>query len=349
MQLNLTVATTTIAALALAASATSAQLTFNDDFTAGATLADNYTYFVLDNDFATAGNQNLPGGGTNTLSETGGAFNLTASGVDLTSSSGGAFNFTRLTRSESPDSAFDLTQPSSLTIDVANLDNLFFDAIQRPVVFGFGDTVPAINVQVQARFNGGMVQSIIDVLDSDGNMLAPRTTTVLNPNNNLLTLNLDDDSFSVDFGTATVIGDTLHNLTFDSANDGKPFFEARTVFGGDTANFLVQSFSGSGFAVIDDMRLPGDANGDGTVSILDFAILRANFGSNMGTFETGDFNEDGLVSILDFAILRANFGTSLTPAQLATVDAWYASVVPEPTTAALFALGGLAMLRRRRA
>ncbi len=99
-----------------------------------------------------------------------------------------------------------------------------------------------------------------------------------------------------------------------------------------------------------DTRLPGDANGDGTVSILDFAILRANFGnSDMVTFELGDFNEDGVVSILDFAILRANFGTSATSAQLASIDAWYASVVPEPTSLAIIGLGGLTLLRRRRA
>ncbi len=97
------------------------------------------------------------------------------------------------------------------------------------------------------------------------------------------------------------------------------------------------------------MRLPGDANNDGTVSILDFAILRANFGSNMATFDTADFNGDGIVNILDFAILRANFGTSLTPAQLASVDAWYATVVPEPTTLAFAGLAGLGLLRRRRA
>ncbi len=131
----------------------------------------------------------------------------------------------------------------------------------------------------------------------------------------------------------------VENLGGPGGVGGVPLFDAST-FAGD--QFISIDLGGT-------PRLPGDANGDGTVSILDFAILRANFGSNMGTFETGDFNEDGLVSILDFAILRANFGTSLTPAQLATVDAWYASVVPEPTTAALFALGGLAMLRRRRA
>ncbi len=64
--------------------------------------------------------------------------------------------------------------------------------------------------------------------------------------------------------------------------------------------------------------LAGDANGDATVSILDFAILRANFGSTASTFYNGDFNYDGTVSILDFAILRSTFGNTLpdTPASL---------------------------------
>ncbi len=60
--------------------------------------------------------------------------------------------------------------------------------------------------------------------------------------------------------------------------------------------------------------LAGDANGDRTVSILDFAVLRSNFGSN-GLFSTGDFNYDGTVSILDFAVLRSNFGQSIAIAR----------------------------------
>ncbi len=94
-------------------------------------------------------------------------------------------------------------------------------------------------------------------------------------------------------------------------------------------------------------KLPGDANFDLTVSILDFAILRANFGRSDGVrFQDGDFNDDGTISILDFAILRANFG-AVSAIEAATMDAWYASVVPEPTVA-LPAVAGLLLLRRRR-
>ncbi len=71
---------------------------------------------------------------------------------------------------------------------------------------------------------------------------------------------------------------------------------------------------------LDFFVLAGDANRDRQVSILDFAILRSNFGSASGTFSQGDFNYDGQVSILDFAVLRSNFGASL-PAPAASLFA----------------------------
>ena len=93
-------------------------------------------------------------------------------------------------------------------------------------------------------------------------------------------------------------------------------------------------------------RLAGDANGDGSVTIADFAILRANFGTSGSSFEMGDFNEDGSVTIADFAILRANFGTTVSSAELAEADAWAASV-PEPAALGLLAAAGLSLVRRR--
>ncbi|MEM7809767.1 MAG: hypothetical protein AAF561_16780, partial [Planctomycetota bacterium] len=91
---------------------------------------------------------------------------------------------------------------------------------------------------------------------------------------------------------------------------------------------------------------PGDANGDGTVDLADFGILRANFGSTTGTFATGDFNGDMNVDLADFGILRANFGNSSNASAFALMDAW-AVTVPEPALVAP-ALVGLLALRRRR-
>jgi hypothetical protein len=50
----------------------------------------------------------------------------------------------------------------------------------------------------------------------------------------------------------------------------------------------------------------GDADGNNCVNILDFSILRSNYGQ-AGT--NADFNQDGWVSILDFSLLRSSFAT----------------------------------------
>ncbi len=90
-----------------------------------------------------------------------------------------------------------------------------------------------------------------------------------------------------------------------------------------TGTFSDAAGNGNSAFLGSDFFLNGDANRDGTVSILDFAILRANFGSSTNPrFSTADFNYDGTVSILDFAILRSNFGQSLAsrPASIFAED-----------------------------
>jgi hypothetical protein len=84
--------------------------------------------------------------------------------------------------------------------------------------------------------------------------------------------------------------------------------------------------------------LPGDANGDGTVDLLDLSILGANFGQSPRTFAQGNFNEpaDTVVDLLDLSILGANFGATLG-----------AVAVPEPASA-LLVLAGVALAATRR-
>lgn len=94
-----------------------------------------------------------------------------------------------------------------------------------------------------------------------------------------------------------------------------------------------------GFTVLTVLEplLEGDANRDGIVSTEDYASVLANFGSVGIAGIHGDANLDGIVSASDYASIQANFGN---------VDA--DPDTPEPATLSLLALGGLAMLRRRR-
>ena len=55
--------------------------------------------------------------------------------------------------------------------------------------------------------------------------------------------------------------------------------------------------------------VPGDADGDGHVTIADFVILKQNYGLASGAGRAqGDFDGDGAVSISDFVILKQNYG-----------------------------------------
>ena len=114
------------------------------------------------------------------------------------------------------------------------------------------------------------------------------------------------------------------------------------------------------------IALPGDANADGKVDLLDLDLLGQHFGATMATYAEGDFNGDGVVDLLDLDILGANFGT-VGGGTVATGDfngdgnvdlldldilganfgAMASAAVPEPTAAVLAMLAGVAVLARR--
>jgi hypothetical protein len=60
----------------------------------------------------------------------------------------------------------------------------------------------------------------------------------------------------------------------------------------------------------------GDANNDNVVSIADFTIVKAAFGTSIGDpgyDDRADFTGDMAVNLADFNWLRTNFGTSGAP------------------------------------
>jgi hypothetical protein len=94
--------------------------------------------------------------------------------------------------------------------------------------------------------------------------------------------------------------------------------------------------------ICDALQHPGDANNDGGVNVGDLGILAANWQqvTILGkSWDQGDFTGDDIVNVGDLGVLAANWGWTGSPA---------GPKAPEPASLALLALGGLAMLRRRR-
>jgi hypothetical protein len=54
---------------------------------------------------------------------------------------------------------------------------------------------------------------------------------------------------------------------------------------------------------------PGDVDGNGTVNLSDFSIMRTNFGLSGKTRAEGDLSGDGTVNLTDFFELKTYFGT----------------------------------------
>ena len=95
-------------------------------------------------------------------------------------------------------------------------------------------------------------------------------------------------------------------------------------------------------AVLDDQgSWKGDANCDGKVTDLDAGKLGLNWQAATPTvggesWGAGDFNNDGIVNDLDAGSLGLNWQKGVPPG------------VPEPATLTLLALGGIALIRRRK-
>ncbi len=85
--------------------------------------------------------------------------------------------------------------------------------------------------------------------------------------------------------------------------------------------------------------IPGDANSDRKVNVVDLGILATNYGTiGTATWAMGDFNNDTIVNVVDLGILATNYGYGMDSG----------SEVPEPMSLGLLGFGGLTLLRRKR-
>ncbi|MEM7576026.1 MAG: PEP-CTERM sorting domain-containing protein [Planctomycetota bacterium] len=88
--------------------------------------------------------------------------------------------------------------------------------------------------------------------------------------------------------------------------------------------------------------LLGDVNFSGSIEQADLNAVLNNWGTTTSKYSLGDYDGSGSVEQGDLNIVLNNWGSTSAPS-------FEGFAVPEPATAALLGLGGLAMLRRRSA
>ena len=130
------------------------------------------------------------------------------------------------------------------------------------------------------------------------------------------------------------VADAIHNL--GRVNIGSPFTQLPLLDTAEPPTVDYDEVVLTTYKVV----IPGDTNGDGDIDDSDLGTILANYTGpieNAGkTFEQGDTDFDGDVDDSDLGTALAGYTGPLSPAS-----------VPEPASAALIALGGLALLRRR--
>ncbi len=150
---------------------------------------------------------------------------------------------------------------------------------------------------------------------------------------NLLVSQDGSEWTSIGSGVMVDSGDeSLRDESFNYAAGGKPL--ARYV--------RYEVVGGAHWSTLGEINvqgtLPGDANGDLQVDLVDLNLVRNNFGLS-GEGVEGDTNGDDTVDLVDLNNVRNNFGNAVTQA------------VPEPATNVLAAMGLVAFafagMRRR--
>ena len=133
----------------------------------------------------------------------------------------------------------------------------------------------------------------------------------------------------------------------DASSIGVGYAESAFALGPDGGLFAGEVVDGS--SILLRAARYGDANLDGVVGADDLLALRRNLGArgDRAVWQNGDFNYDGRVSASDLVMLRRNFGQAMPTVSPAAFAA-QVTAVPEPGTAGVLLLLGVAAMRRRR-
>ncbi|MCY2926369.1 MAG: autotransporter-associated beta strand repeat-containing protein [Planctomycetota bacterium] len=134
---------------------------------------------------------------------------------------------------------------------------------------------------------------------------------------------MDASSMHFDLSALSVASATLVDYTGGSFT-GPGDLNQLLTSGSYAAGWRL-SDTGSALTAVLVATHAGDVNGDGQVSLLDYNVIKANFGNTYGSgnhWSDGDVNGDGQVGLLDFNIVKAHFGHTTGDSSL--------TAMPEP-------------------